>query len=72
MIYKYYKIVNNNLHGGNLNKVLQNSNSFIKYDSYDEDNKTVCPITKPFLCILNSKNPGLCFINPENCNIQFE
>jgi exonuclease III len=72
-MYKYYKIVNNNnLYGGNLNKILQNPNSFVKYDLYEEDNKTACPITKPFLCTLNSQNPGLCFSKPENCNIQLE
>jgi exonuclease III len=69
MIYKYYKIVNN-LYGGNINKILQNSDTFIKYDSFDEeDNKTLCPKNKPFLCTLNSKNPGLCFSNPEKCNV---
>ena len=73
MIYKYYKIINNNLYGGTLDKVLQRSDTFVKYDSYDEeDNKTLCPKTKPFLCTLNSKNPGLCFSNPEKCNVVLE
>jgi hypothetical protein len=73
MINKHYRIINKNLFGGNLDKVLQSSDTFIKYDSYEsEDNKTLCPKTKPFLCTLNSKNPGLCFSKPENCNIQLE
>jgi exonuclease III len=73
MIYKHYKIIKNNLYGGTLDKVLQSLDTFVKYDSYDEeDNKTLCPKTKPFLCTLNSKNPGLCFSKPENCNIQLK
>lgn len=79
MVYKHYKIINNNLYGGNLNKILQSSDTFVKYDSYDsydsydeEDNKTLCPKPKPFLCTLNSKNPGLCFSNSEKCNVVLE
>ncbi len=72
MSYKHYKIVSNNLYGGNFNKVLQNSSTYVKYDTYEEESNILCPKPKPFLCTLNSKNPGLCFSNPEKCNITLE
>ncbi len=56
MIYKKYKIINHNLQGGNINKILQNSNTFIKYDTYEEESNILCPRNKPFLCTINSKN----------------
>jgi hypothetical protein len=62
MVYKHYKIINKNLYGGKLNNLLQSADNYDSYNLCDEEEKKIlCSITKPFLCILNSKNPSLCF-----------